>query len=77
LPSHAALNFNSASRRIDGAGELHQHSVSGGLDDASAMRGDGWIDKGFPDRLELGQRTFFIGTHQAAIPGDVSRQHRR
>jgi hypothetical protein len=36
---------------------------------------DGWIDKGFPDRLELGQRAFFIRTHQAAVTGDVCRQY--
>ena len=39
------------SARIDGAGKLGQHAVAGGLNDTSAMYGDGGIDQRFPDDL--------------------------
>src|ERR1019366_4883363 len=40
LASNAALNFDGASRCIDGTGKFDQHTVAGGLDDAAAMFGD-------------------------------------
>jgi hypothetical protein len=40
LLGHAALNFDGASRCIDGTGKLDQHSIAGRLDDASAMLND-------------------------------------
>jgi hypothetical protein len=43
----------------------------------SATRGDGRIEKRYSGCLEPGQRTFLISTHQATVPGDISRQHRR
>ena len=46
LLGHGALDFDRATRRIDGAREFDQHAVAGGLDDAAAMRGDGGIDEG-------------------------------
>jgi hypothetical protein len=75
-PGHAALNFHSAARCIHGAGKLNQHAVAGGLDDATAMRGDGRIDEGFLYGLKLGQRAFLIEAHETAIPGDIRRQDR-
>jgi hypothetical protein len=47
LLSHTTLDLDGASRCIDRARELDQHTVAGGLYDAPSMRGDGWIDKGF------------------------------
>ncbi len=74
---HRALHFHRTARRIDGAGELDQHAVAGGLDDAAVMRGDAGIDQGLPEHLQLGQRALLVTAHQPAIAGDVSRQHRR
>ena len=70
---HAALNFEGASRGIDGAGELDQHAIAGGLDDASAMLNDFGIGQRFPERLSE-RRAFLVGTHQAAVAGDIRRQ---
>ena len=42
---HCALDFHRAAHRIDSAGELDQHAVAGGLDDAAAVRGDPGIDE--------------------------------
>ena len=77
LRGHAALDFDRAAHRIDGAGELHQHAVAGGLDDAAAMRGDTGIDQRLAQRLSVGERAFLVATHQAAVAGDIRRQHRR
>lgn len=38
------------------------------------MGSDSWVDKGLPERLELGQRAFFVGIHQAALRS-VRRQN--
>ena len=53
---HRALDFHRTARRIDGTGELDQHAVAGGLDDAAAMRGDAGIDQRLPQHLQLRQR---------------------
>jgi len=77
LPGHAALDFNGASHRIDGAGELRQHAVAGGLDDSAAIRSDCGIDKGISESLELGECAFFVLAHQTAIAGYIRRQYSR
>jgi hypothetical protein len=70
LPGHDTLNFHCAAGSVHGACELDQHAVSGGFNDTAAMFGDGRIDKHFPERLELRQRTFFVAAHQT---GDIRR----
>ena len=40
LSSHLSLDFDPATRGIDGTGELNQHAITCGLDDAAAMGGD-------------------------------------
>jgi len=74
---HAALDVGRAPRRIDGAGKLDQHAVPGGLDDATAMRGNRRVENGFTERFEHGQRAFFVRPHKAAVPGDIRSKHRR
>jgi hypothetical protein len=41
------------------------------------MFGDCGVDKRFSESLQLRQRAFLIGTHQAAITGDIRRQNSR
>ena len=50
LRGHGTLDFDRAARRINGAGELHQHAVAGGLDDAPPMGGY----RGINERLSGG-----------------------
>ena len=73
---HLALNFDRTSGGIDRAGEFHQHAIAGGLDDATAVGGDRWIEKCFPASLQLLKRAFLVATHQPAVAGDIRRQHR-
>ena len=77
LRGHGTLDFDRAAGGIDGTGEFHQHAVTGGLDDAATMGSYGGINKCFSGRLEPGQGAFLVGTHEAAISGDIRRQHRR
>jgi hypothetical protein len=73
LLGHAALNFDGASRCIDGTGKLDQHAVAGRLDDASAMLSYFGIDECFSERLEMSKRALLVGSHQAAIASDIRR----
>jgi hypothetical protein len=77
LLGHAALNFDGASRCIDGAGKLDQHAVASRLDDASAVLDDAGVDERFSEGLEMSKRAFLVGTHQAAIASDIRRQNSR
>src|SRR4051794_888220 len=76
LHGHAALDLNRAAGGIDGAGKLDQHSVAGSLDDATAMRGDYWIEQRLSERLQIGKRAFLVTSHQTAVTGDIRRQDR-
>ena len=77
LLGNAALHFNRTSNRIDCAGKFNQHAVAGCLDDAASMGSYCGVNKGLSDRLEPGQRAFLVGTHQAAVTGDIRRQNCR
>jgi hypothetical protein len=41
------------------------------------MRGDCGIEKRLSERLQIGERAFFVSAHQTAIAGDIRRQHSR
>jgi hypothetical protein len=75
LLGHAVLNFDGASRCVDGTGKFDQHAIASCLDDVSAMLSDFGIDERFSERLEMSKRAFLVGTHQAAIASDIRRQN--
>jgi hypothetical protein len=74
---HTALDFHRAAYCIDGAGKLYQHAVAGRFDRAASMGSYSGVNKSFSSRLEPGQGAFLVGTHEAAISGDIRSQHRR
>ena len=74
---HAALDADSAADGIDDAGELHQHAVTCGLDDAAVVPGDVGIDQFAAVRLERTQRCDLIGAHQPAVADDIGGEDRR
>jgi hypothetical protein len=41
------------------------------------MRADGRIDKRLSKRFQIGERALLIATHEAAVTGDIRRQHSR
>ena len=73
---HAALDFDSAAHRVDGASEFHQQSIAGGLDDLAAVLPDLWIDQRPPVRLQLGERALLVRAHKSAIACHVGGQDR-
>ena len=58
---HPALHLDSKAHRVDDAGELDQHAVAGGLDDAAAVLGDLGVAQFGPDPLERGERPLLVG----------------
>ena len=69
---HAVLNFNGTARGVDGACELNQDTIAGPLDDAAAMIRDLRFQELAPMSIEPRQRAFLVGSHQAAVAGDVA-----
>ena len=74
---HILLNHHRARYRVHGAGKLDQDAIAGGLDDAAFVLRDGGIDDHFSGCLKVGQRAFLVGTHEAAITGNIRRQNGR
>src|SRR4030095_2287542 len=58
------LHFNSTAHGIDDAGELQQQAIAGGLDDATAVAGDGRVDNFLPNGLQRRQRAALVLDHQ-------------
>ena len=54
-----------------------QHSVAGGLDDASAVAGDGGINDLLTHGFDRAQRTDFVDAHQSAVADNVGGLNRR
>src|SRR5262249_41223060 len=73
---HPALDIHRAAHRVDNADKFHQHTVAGGLDDAAAVLGDLRIDQLLAVHLQLAQRAFLVGAHQAAIAGNIGGHDR-
>jgi len=74
---HLLLHLDRAAHRFDGAGELDQHAVAGGLDDAPAAFGDLGIDDVAQRRLEARQRPFLVRFHQTGIADHIGGEYGR
>ena len=74
---HPLLHDDGAAHGVDDRGELDQHAVAGGLDDASAVLVDQRIDQFTPMALEDGERPFLVRAHQPRIPDDIGAEDRR
>jgi hypothetical protein len=68
---HRSLHLCPTAQRVDHAGELHQQSVTGGLDDAALVRGYLRVDQLPPKCLEAREGPFLVGADQPAVPRDV------
>jgi hypothetical protein len=70
---HCALNFDSASHRVDNAGKLRQHSIPGILHDTTAVSAERWIYQ----LGEMGPQTFvcalLVLLHQPRIGCNINR----
>ena len=71
-----ALDGDRADEPVDGARELGEQRVAGGIGDAAAVLGDQRVD----DRAARGkpaQCPVLVGAHQPAVLGDVGGENRR
>ena len=74
---HAALDFDYTAHCVHDRGELDQHAIPGGLDDATAVLGDLGIDQRLAVAFEPRERAFLVGGHQPRVARDVRRHDRR
>ncbi len=70
------LDLGGAQHRIGDAVELDKHSVTGGLDDAAAVLGDGRIDELEPMGPEARERPSLVDLHQPTVADHVSGKDR-
>jgi hypothetical protein len=73
---HRLLDFARTPHCVDRAGEFHQHTVAGGLDDPAVMLADLRVDQFAQMRLEAPVSAFLVDTHQARITYHVGREDR-
>jgi hypothetical protein len=71
---HTALNFDSATYRIDNTAELHQHAVAGVLNDPSTVFGDFGFDERAKMVLQLDVCALLVAAHEPAVSGHISRE---
>src|SRR5215813_10043692 len=71
---HPLLHNDGAAHGIDDRGELDQHAVASGLEDASAVLVDQRIDQLTPVSLEKGEGFFLVRSHQPRIADDIGAQ---
>ena len=71
------VDLDGAMHRVDDAGKFHQHAIAGGLDDATVIFRDFWVDELAAMRLEPVEGAFLVGSHQPGIAGNISGEDRR
>ena len=74
---HAVLHFDGAAHGVDHAAELDENAVSGALDDAPVMRGDGGIDQVAAQPPQPRQRAILVRAGEPAVADHVGDQDRR
>jgi hypothetical protein len=72
--SHAVLNFNRATNRIDDAAELDNRAVAGALYDAAMMGGDGGVNQITAEPTKARESALFIRTGESAVTDHVGDQ---
>ena len=68
LLSHLSLDFHRTARGIDSTSEFDQHAIAGGLDDATAVRGDPGIDNRLSKCLQLRECALLVETRRHLPP---------
>ena len=75
LASIAVLHLDRAAHRVDHAGELGQHAVARGADDAAAVARDQPVHHRAA-RRERAQRRLLVDAHQARVALDIGGEDR-
>jgi len=74
--NHALLQLHGAVQRIEGAGELYQHSVSHDFNDSASVMSNYWDQYLASPIFELGQGASLVLLHQQAVTDYVGCQDR-
>jgi hypothetical protein len=72
----AVLHLDRAAHGVDHAAELDKDAVSGSLDDAPVMRGDGRIDQIAAQTAEPRQGAILVRSREPAVADHVRDQNR-
>src|SRR5262249_54097991 len=67
-------DIKSTAHSVHDRGELDENAVTGGLHDPPAVFGDLGVHESPAMGLELGERAFFVSTHQAAVASHIGCQ---
>jgi hypothetical protein len=68
-----ALRLKARRERILRGAKDCVNAVASGLDDTSPVLGNLWIEKLAPVRTKRSERAFLVGSHKAAVAGNVRR----
>jgi hypothetical protein len=71
---HTHLHGNGATHGIDGAGELDQHAVAGGLDDTAGILGDLAVQELAAVLLQTRERTLLVFADEPAVASNIGRE---
>ena len=74
---HAVLHLDGAAHSVDHAAEFDETAVTGALDHAAMMHGDGRIDQIAPEHPQPCQRAVLVGAGKPAVSGYICCQYRR
>ena len=74
---HRLLDPGGRGDRVDDAGELDQHPIARGLDDAAVVFGDCRVDHLVAVRPLARQGARLVRLHEPGVPDHVGRQHGR
>jgi hypothetical protein len=69
------LDLSGAGDGVDDTGKFDQQAVARGLYDSTLMTGDCGIKDLTTERFEGFQRADLVGSHEAAVTGDIRREH--
>jgi hypothetical protein len=73
--AHATLQIGGAGDRVHDTGKLHQHAVAGLFDNSPLMLADFGIKEIGLQRVQRGECTGLIRTHEAAVSDHVGSKN--
>ena len=73
----AVLNLDRAAHRVDHAAELDDRAVSGALDDAAVVDGDGGVEQIAAQRPQPRQNAILVRSREPAVADNIRDQDRR
>ena len=73
--NHAVLHFDGAANGLDHAAKLDEKAISGSLDDAAMVGGDGGVDKVAAQPPKARERAILVRARKPAVADNVGDQN--